>query len=52
MQKKSNFKMTLGKAFEAGVSKLSRAVKVTLGPKGRTVMINKSFEPLSVPRMV
>ena len=31
-----------------GVSKLARAVKVTLGPKGRTVMINKSFgAPLS-----
>jgi chaperonin GroEL len=30
-------------AMKRGISKLSRAVKVTLGPKGRNVIIQKSF---------
>lgn len=30
-------------AMQRGVSKLARAVKVTLGPKGRNVIIQKSF---------
>ena len=30
-------------AIRRGVSKLARAVKVTLGPKGRNVIIQKSF---------
>jgi chaperonin GroEL len=30
-------------AIQRGVSKLSRAVKVTLGPRGRNVIIQKSF---------
>src|SRR5213082_86272 len=30
-------------AMRRGISKLSRAVKVTLGPKGRNVIIQKSF---------
>jgi chaperonin GroEL len=30
-------------AMQRGVAKLSRAVKVTLGPKGRNVIIQKSF---------
>src|SRR5258708_6911454 len=30
-------------AMRKGVSKLARAVKVTLGPKGRNVIIQKSF---------
>src|SRR4029079_14601087 len=30
-------------AMRRGVSKLARAVKVTLGPKGRNVIIQKSF---------
>jgi chaperonin GroEL len=30
-------------AMRRGVSKLARAVKVTLGPKGRTVILQKSF---------
>ena len=33
-----------------GVSTLSKAVKVTLGPKGRHVMINKSFGAPSVTK--
>src|SRR5262245_61761337 len=30
-------------AMKRGIGKLSRAVKVTLGPKGRNVIIQKSF---------
>src|SRR5918997_6414988 len=30
-------------AMQRGVAKLARAVKVTLGPRGRNVIINKSF---------
>ncbi len=30
-------------AMRRGVSKLARAVKVTLGPKGRNVILQKSF---------
>ena len=46
--KEIKFQDDAWKSIQAGVSKLSRAVKVTLGPKGRTVMINKSFgAPLS-----
>src|SRR5262245_7905909 len=30
-------------AMQRGVSKLARAVKVTLGPRGRNVIIQKSF---------
>ena len=31
------------RALEAGVNKLAEAVKVTLGPKGRNVVIDKKF---------
>ncbi|MGD8720067.1 MAG: TCP-1/cpn60 chaperonin family protein, partial [Candidatus Zixiibacteriota bacterium] len=30
-------------AVQKGVKKLARAVKVTLGPKGRTVILDKKF---------
>ena len=30
-------------ALEAGVNKLANTVKVTLGPKGRNVVLDKSF---------
>ena len=30
-------------AIRRGVSKLAKAVKVTLGPKGRNVILQKSF---------
>src|ERR671925_568935 len=30
-------------AIKRGISKLARAVKVTLGPKGRNVILQKSF---------
>ena len=31
------------KALKAGVDKLANAVKVTLGPKGRQVVVDKGF---------
>ena len=31
------------KAIEAGVDKLANAVKVTLGPRGRNVVLEKKF---------
>ena len=31
------------KALEAGVDKLADTVRVTLGPKGRNVVLDKSF---------
>src|SRR3712207_6399901 len=37
------FDMEAREAMRKGVSKLARAVKVTLGPKGRNVILQKSF---------
>src|SRR4030088_2467799 len=37
------FDMEARDAMRRGVSKLARAVKVTLGPKGRNVILQKSF---------
>lgn len=37
------FEQEAREAIRRGVSKLARAVKVTLGPKGRNVIIQKSF---------
>ena len=34
-----------------GVNALANAVKVTLGPKGRNVVLEKSFVPRPSPRM-
>ena len=50
--KEIKFQDDAWKSIQVGVSKLARAVKVTLGPKGRTVMINKSFGHRSAPKMV
>lgn len=36
-------KLRLRKAMKAGVDKLANAVKVTLGPKGRYVVLDKKF---------
>lgn len=41
--KKILFDATARDAMKNGVSKLARAVKVTLGPKGRNVVLEKSF---------
>lgn len=37
------FEQEAREALRRGVTKLARAVKVTLGPKGRNVIIQKSF---------
>src|SRR5450631_2362348 len=41
--KQLQFDETARKALLRGVEKLSRAVKVTLGPKGRNVVLDKKF---------
>ena len=34
------------RALEAGMNKLADAVRVTLGPKGRNVVLESSWQPL------
>ena len=41
--KRIAFDQEAREAIRRGVSKLARAVKVTLGPRGRNVLIEKSF---------
>src|SRR5210317_1649920 len=43
MAKMMAFDQEAREAMRRGVAKLARAVKVTLGPKGRNVIIQKSF---------
>ena len=43
MAKMIAFDQEAQEAMRRGVSKLARAVRVTLGPKGRNVIIEKSF---------
>src|ERR671928_1176052 len=43
MSKQIEFNETARRAMEAGVDKLADAVKVTLGPRGRNVVLSKSF---------
>lgn len=43
MAKQLKFDMSAREAMMNGVEKLAGAVKVTLGPKGRNVMLAKSF---------
>src|SRR5512134_1394188 len=43
MAKEIKFDMEARNAILAGVNTLARAVKVTLGPRGRNVVIEKSF---------
>ncbi len=43
MAKQIAFDQEAREAIRRGVSKLARAVKVTLGPKGRNVILQKSF---------
>jgi chaperonin GroEL len=43
MSKQIEFDETARRAMEAGVNKLVNAVRVTLGPRGRTVMLSKAF---------
>jgi len=43
MAKQLKFHDEARRALEAGVNKLADAVKVTLGPKGRNVVLDKKF---------
>src|ERR1700691_717966 len=43
MSKMLKFDETARRSLEAGVNKLADAVKVTLGPKGRNVVLDKKF---------
>ena len=43
MAKEIKFGVEARSAFEAGVNKLADTVRVTLGPKGRNVVLDKSF---------
>jgi chaperonin GroEL len=43
MAKQLKFNDEARRALEAGVNKLADAVKVTLGPKGRNVVLDKKF---------
>ena len=48
MPKILKFDETARRSLEAGVDKLANAVKVTLGPKGRNVVLAKSFGPPTI----
>ena len=43
MAKEINFDIDARKKMEAGVDKLADTVKVTLGPKGRNVVLDQSY---------
>ena len=43
MAKEISYDIEARNALKAGVDKLADAVKVTLGPKGRNVVIDKKF---------
>ena len=43
MAKEIKFNLEARDALKRGVDQLANAVKVTLGPKGRNVVIEKSF---------
>ncbi len=43
MAKEINFNSTAQEKLKRGIDKLANAVKVTLGPKGRNVVLQKSF---------
>ena len=43
MAKEIKYGVDARKALEAGVNKLADTVRVTLGPKGRNVVLDKSF---------
>src|SRR5471032_3015921 len=43
MDKQLKYKDEASRAIKAGVDKLANAVKVTMGPKGRYVVLDKKF---------
>lgn len=46
MAKEIKYNAEAREALKVGVDALANAVKVTLGPKGRNVVIDKKFVPL------
>ena len=50
MAKKIQFDIQAREGLKRGVDALANAVKVTLGPKGRNVIIGKSFGGPQVPK--
>src|SRR5436305_13157711 len=48
MPKILKFDEAARRGLEAGVDKLAHAVKVTLGPKGRNVVLEKKFGPPTI----
>ena len=52
MAKEIKFNTEARDALKRGVDALSNAVKVTLGPKGRNVVIDKKFGAPSIQKMV
>lgn len=51
MSKELCFSSKARESIANGVNTLADAVKVTLGPKGRNVAIEKSLEPHSLQKM-
>lgn len=52
MAKEIKYNIEARDLLKNGVDKLANAVKVTLGPKGRNVVIEKNLVPLRLLRMV
>lgn len=52
MAKKIDFNLSARDGLKRGVDALANAVKVTLGPKGRNVVIDKNLVLRSSPKMV
>ena len=52
MAKEISYDLEARNALKAGVDKLADAVKVTLGPKGRNVVIEKNLAHQQLPKMV
>ena len=50
MAKTTAFDQEVREAISRGVSKLARAIKVTLGPKGRNVILQKSYGSATVTK--
>src|SRR6201747_56174 len=48
MSKILKFDEDARRSLEAGVNKLADAVKITLGPKGRNVVLDKKFGPPTI----
>ena len=51
MAKEISYDLEARNALKAGVDQLANAVKVTLGPKGRNVVIEKKFGAPTVTKM-